>query len=140
MTEELKAAFAIEMQLARRAESAGDLARAFHHLERAHILGQRELWPHLVTHWVMLRVGAKRRDGREVFGQVTRLFATFLGWATGWVPIGNTGGADVSPLRPMPLPPEFVPLLAFYSTRRQVVPLSLALLFAGVGTMAIVTL
>lgn len=140
MTEDLKAAFATEMQLARRAEAAGDLACAFHHLERAHILGQRELWPHLVTHCIMLRVGAKRRDGREVFGQVTRLFATFLGWATGWVPVGNTGGANVSPLRPMAVPPEFVPLLAHYSARRSAVPRTLALLFAGAGALAITAL
>jgi hypothetical protein len=55
---------------------------------------------------MMLRIGWRRRDGREVRGQVLRLAAGgLLSWA-GWLPVGNTGGANVPPKKPMPLPDD----------------------------------
>jgi hypothetical protein len=66
----------------------------------------------------MLRVGWHRRDGREIFGQVLRLVATLPGAPFGWVPAGNTGGANVSALRPMPMPPEFAHHVAHVSMAR----------------------
>ena len=53
----------------------------------------------------------KRRDVRELVGQVVRLIATVPGWLTGWVPKGNPGGADVSALKPVPLEPDMQALL-----------------------------
>ena len=43
----LAQAFEHEWRLARAARRAGDLDRAFHHLERAHILGQRHTGRHV---------------------------------------------------------------------------------------------
>ncbi len=100
-------AFQIEMDAARAAWARRDHETAFHRLERAHILGQRNLWPHILTHLWMLRIGWHRMDLREISGQMLRLIATLPGALLGWVPAGNTGGANVSALKPMPIPPEF---------------------------------
>ena len=108
---ELRRAYAHELQLSEAATTAGALEVAFAHLERAHILGQRWLWPHWQTHWRMLGIARRRGDGREIVGQCLRLAATPVGWLLGWVPIGNTGGADVSAMRPLPLPTDLAPLL-----------------------------
>lgn len=118
MSQARRAAFAVEMTLARAQYAAGRLDVAFRHMERAHILGQLNLIDHLVSHWWMLKVGLRRLEAREVVGQVLRLFASFIGAAFAWVPLGNTGGANVSPLHPMPLPPEFLPLFAGYDGKR----------------------
>lgn len=123
---------------AQSAYGAGDIDLAFSHLERAHILGQRYLVPHVVTHLRMLRIGWKRRDPREIVGQVVRLLATVPGFLTGWVPKGNTGGADVSAIKPMPLPADLQSLLADFSVGRDVA--KRAALYAGVVGMALVAL
>ena len=111
MSPALRAAFADELQLAAIALNAGDHATAFRHFERAHILGQRDTWMHLRSHVGMLRVGWQRRDIRELFGQLTRLLAAAL-FSRIWVPVGNTGGANVSALRPMQIPEDLQRLLA----------------------------
>jgi hypothetical protein len=107
MDKELSSAFRHELQVARVGYTEGDLDRAFRHLERAHILGQRALLPHIVTHWLMLKIGMRRSDAREVRGQIARMIAAVFGYVFGWVPLGNTGGANVSPIRPMQVPAEF---------------------------------
>lgn len=103
-------AFAHEWDLARSARLAGAFDLAFHHLERAHILGQRRTWLHVKSHLGMLRVGWRRRDLPEMLGQVLRIIAAAL-FSRLWVPAGNTGGADVSPFRPMVVPPDLQALL-----------------------------
>lgn len=128
----LAAAFRREMDAARAAWAAGDANATFSSLERAHILGQRHLVPHIVTHLWMLRVGWHRGDGREIFGQLLRLVATFPGALFGWVPAGNTGGANVSALRPMPMPPEFAHHFADVSMARTVLVRLAALALIGV--------
>jgi hypothetical protein len=101
----VREAFQHEWQTASAAYVAGDLDSAFRHLERAHILGQRHTWLHMKSHIGMWHVGWKRRDLREIFGQLSRLFAALL-FSRIWVPIGNTGGANVSAFKPMPLPAD----------------------------------
>ena len=113
----LAEAFSREMTAARAAWAAGDPDATFGFLERAHILGQRDFLPHVLTHAWMLRVGWRRRDRREILGQVLRLVATIPGAVFGWVPAGNTGGANVSALKPMPIPAEFAPYFADRSGR-----------------------
>ena len=110
MSPALRAAFDNEMQLAADATREGELATAFHHLERAHILGQRHTVPHLRSHVAMLRIGWRRRDARELAGQLTRMLAAAL-FSRLWVPVGNTGGANVSALAPMPIPEDLRALL-----------------------------
>jgi hypothetical protein len=132
----LAAAFRREMDAARAAWAAGDADTAFGFLERAHILGQRHLVPHILTHLWMLRVGWHQGDGREIFGQLLRLVATLPGALFGWVPVGNTGGANVSALQPMPMPPEFAHHFAGFSMARTVVVRLAILALLGVLTFA----
>lgn len=98
------------MREARDAYRAGQLDDCFALLERAHILGQPWVIPHTVSHWMMLKVGWRRGDGREVRGQVLRLAFGGLLTALGLLPEGNTGGADVPPKKPMPLPDDLAAL------------------------------
>lgn len=107
MKKRLKAAFVREMGSARSAEIAGDIGLAQHHLERAHILGQRWYAAHMKAHFHMLRLALKQSDAKEVRGQLVRLIGAAPFHIVGWVPIGNTGGADVSPTLPMPIPSDF---------------------------------
>ena len=84
---------------------------AFAHLERAHVLGQASTREHIRVHWRMLRWGLARRDLREVLGQVFRLAGAATKTFIGLVPTGNTGGANVSPFRPMPVDPELAVII-----------------------------
>jgi hypothetical protein len=93
-----------------RAFARGDLDAAFVHFERAHILGQRFTWLHVRAHSAMFRVGWQRRDIREMSGQILRIVAASI-MSRFWIPEGNTGGADVSALKPMPLPDDLRVLL-----------------------------
>ncbi len=102
------------LQSAQQHEKAKSFSKAFSALERAHILGQRYLFPHIHTHFLMLRIGWKQRDLREIFGQLLRLIATIPGYILGWVPKGNTGGSNVSALKPMPLHEDLEKLLSDY--------------------------
>lgn len=90
---------------------AGRPAAAFAHFERAHVLGQFDTRLHVRTHWRMLCHGAARRDPREVAGQLLRLLGAATMTAFGWLPHGNTGGANVSAFQPMPVPDELQRLL-----------------------------
>ena len=107
----LQAAFNAEMRSARQALASDDLESAFAHFERAHVLGQRYVRTHTLAHLGMLRIGWRRRDQREIIGQLLRLPGGILGSASGRVPRGNTGGANVSAFREMPIPPELRSLL-----------------------------
>lgn len=113
----VKAAFLGEMEYARRAETKGELALAKHHLERAHILGQRWYVPHIKTHFCMLRLALKRSDVKEARGQFVRLIGAGPFHLAGWVPVGNTGGADVSATLPMPIPADLQSYLEGHSLR-----------------------
>jgi hypothetical protein len=95
-----------------RSRNAGDPATAFAHLERAHILSQYATRDHVRVHVAMLRWGMDQGDWREVIGQLLRIVAAATKTAFGWVPVGNTGGANVSPIRPMPLPDDLAQIIA----------------------------
>lgn len=86
--------------------------RAMHHLERAHVLGQRFVVPHVHVHWLMLRVEVARKRPLAAFGQLVRIALGALGSAVGVVPIGNTGGSDVGMFRRMPIDPELARIMA----------------------------
>ena len=106
----LRHAYEEELLAARRHAAAGDWSSAFSRLERAHILGQRSTRAHVRVHGEMLRIGWRRRDTREVLGQITRLLAALL-FSRIWVPRGNTGGANVSAFAPMDIPEDLRRLL-----------------------------
>lgn len=90
----------------RRARRDGDSPAAWAQLERAHVLGQPYIGPHLRTHWEMLRLAVATRIRREALGQVFRLVLVVPGTLLGRLPAGNTGRADVSAFAPMPIPAE----------------------------------
>ncbi|WP_348727699.1 DUF3703 domain-containing protein [Rheinheimera texasensis] len=125
-----------QLQQAKQHYQAAEYPQAFVLLERAHLLGQRFLWLHLQTHWWMLKCGARQQVAAEVRGQLLRLLAVLPAYLLGWVPLGNTGGANVSALRPMPIPPEFRPLFPRYPVLRDMaLRLVLALLLVGVSLL-----
>jgi Protein of unknown function (DUF3703) len=95
-----------ERAAARAARQRGDNQAEWAHLERAHILSQPLALAHVRTHGAMLAYGFRRHDRREVLGQVLRLIVAAPGSWTGRYPVGNTGGADVSALEPMPIPDD----------------------------------
>lgn len=95
-----------ELRIADELCTKGELDEAFHHLERAHVLGQTSTRHHTNVHWRMLKLGIRRRDWREVAGQVLRIGGAATKTPFGIYPTGNTGGANVSPFKPMPIPPD----------------------------------
>lgn len=110
MNPRLGAAIEREMRAGHACRAEGDLTAAFRHFERAHILGQRHTIAHVRAHLAMLSVGWARRDFREIAGQVPRILAALV-FSRIWVPVGNTGGADVSAFQPMAIPADLAALL-----------------------------
>lgn len=106
MDAKAKMAFYNELSIAKNEFHKGKLDTSFYFLERAHILGQRYFFPHVLSHWWMLKVGIKRKDRKEILGQILRLSASIPAFLTGLVPEGNTGGANVNALKKMPLPDD----------------------------------
>lgn len=100
---ELRRAFDSEMGAARNRYKRGQLDEAYKHLETAHVLGQRHVVPHVVTHWWMLKIGLKRRSTGEVVGQAVRIALGAIGSAVGVVPAGNTGGTNISMFKRLPI-------------------------------------
>ncbi len=91
-----------------------DPARRFHHLERAHILSQYSTRDHVRVHVAMLQWAREQGDWREAFGQIVRIVGAATKTAIGLIPVGNTGGANVSPIKPMPLPEDLAEIIARY--------------------------
>lgn len=79
---------------------------AWRHLERAHIIGQAYPFQHSYVHWLMLNFGFKIKDFKEIVGQIPRLLVGGVKSFVGKIPVGNTGGANVPPLRPMEIPAD----------------------------------
>ena len=111
MSARLRAAFDNEMAAANDLLGQGRLDQAFAHLERAHVLGQRHVVPHVRSHWAMLRVELRRGRAGAVWGQVMRVVLGVLGSALGRLPEGNTGGSDISMFRRMPIDPALAELM-----------------------------
>ena len=106
MNVEHKRGYIAEMEQAKRAYRNGSFDSCFRYLERAHILGQRNTRMHFLSHWWMLKVAVRTINGKEIVGQILRIFASIVfSWL--WVPLGNTGGANISAFKPMPIPEEF---------------------------------
>lgn len=107
----LKQAFDAEMAAAQDHFKMGRLDQAVYHVEIAHVLGQRYIVPHTRTHWILLKIGFKRRSPGECIGQILRIMIGIIGSAIGIVPVGNTGGANVSMFRRLPIDPTIRHLL-----------------------------
>ena len=92
-----------ELDSARTKQLQGDVVAAFAHLENAHVLGQSSTKWHTITHFRMLLWALSQRNTREILGQVVRLVGAVIITPLGLIPLGNTGGSDISPFKPMPL-------------------------------------
>jgi hypothetical protein len=111
MNQKRRDAIDLELASAKLAEADGRSRDAFGHLERAHILSQRSTCLHVQSHVLMWAWAWRQRDPRELLGQTTRILAAAL-FSRIWVPEGNTGGADVSAFKPMPVPADLRELLS----------------------------
>ena len=107
----LRTAWTDEYSTARNARGAGEHTTEWVHLQRAHILSQPLIVAHLRTHLAMLSYGWRDRDRHEVIGQLGRLIVAGPGTAMRRYPLGNTGGADVSAVAPMPVPADLTAVL-----------------------------
>ena len=86
--------------------SEANYAEAWQHLERAHVLGQAFAWQHTYVHWKMLQFGIRIKNTKEIIGQIPRLLVGGVKSFVGEIPLGNTGGANIPPLRTLPIEPE----------------------------------
>lgn len=113
----LKGHYLKEIEQYRSYLQKNDLTRAWHSLERSHILGQSYPIEHSYTHWLMLKFGFNQRNIKEVFGQVIRLLVG--GWKSfiDHVPLGNTGGSNVPPMKKMEIPRDLILILNNYRKR-----------------------
>ena len=106
MPKALRPYFQEELQAYHQALGKGQLQTAWRHLERAHVIGQAYPLAHSLVHWKMLRFGIKIKSGKEVIGQVPRLLVGGVKSFVGNVPVGNTGGANIPPLKRLPIDPH----------------------------------
>jgi hypothetical protein len=104
-------AFEQEIALARALMRRGEQVRAQRHLERAHVLGQQHVVPHVLSHWLMLVVAVRRREPAAMLGQAVRIVLGAVGSLVGSVPTGNTGGTDISMFERLPIERELLELL-----------------------------
>lgn len=111
MPEKLKPFYQTELDKAAALLQQGKLQECWRHYERAHIIGQRYPLQHSYVHWQMLKFGIKIKSTKEVFGQITRLILGGVKSFVGTVPVGNTGGANVPPLKPMEIPQDLLTII-----------------------------
>ena len=107
----IRTALTDELVASRAAFDQRDPDSGWRHLERAHVLSQPWAIPHINVHNVMLRRGFKAGDRKEVFGQLVRIIVAGPGSLFGRYPVGNSGRARVSAMKPMPLAEDLAALL-----------------------------
>ena len=110
----LKTHFNKELEMAATFLKQGELQTSWRHLERAHILGQA--WPveHTKAHWKMIQFAFRIKNIKEIVGQIPRLFVGGIKSFVGEIPVGNTGGANVPPLKPMEIPDDLAKIINQY--------------------------
>lgn len=101
-----------ELLKASDSQESGDYATAFSHLENAHVLGQESTYWHVKVHFLMMLWGIKQKDFKEILGQFIRIIGAGALTALKGVPMGNTGGSNVSPIKVMPIKPEHAAIIA----------------------------
>lgn len=103
--QQLKSEFYKQLQLGKKALKSKDYKIVYYHFENAHILGQKHLGRHTLSHYWMFVFGIKTKNSKEIIGQVFRIIASIL-FTLIWVPKGNTGGTNISPIKPIPIRKE----------------------------------
>jgi Protein of unknown function (DUF3703) len=84
---------------------------SWRYLERAHILAQPYPYQHTAVHWKMFVFGIKLKNWKEVLGQIPRLLVGGVKSFVGHIPVGNTGGANVPPLKTMEIPDDLATII-----------------------------
>ena len=107
----LKPYFQKELTEAKNTFTKRYFQQSWRHLERAHILGQPYPIEHSYVHWKMLLFGIKIKNAKEVIGQIPRLLVGGVKSFVGHIPVGNTGGANVPPLKPMEIPQDLLTII-----------------------------
>ena len=110
----LKIYYQKELEKYRRELASDNLQLAWRQLERAHILGQPWFIQHTQVHWLMLKFGIKIKNKKEILGQLPRLLVGGIKSFVGKIPTGNTGGANVPPLKVMDIPDELKNIMKPY--------------------------
>ena len=108
----LRPHYRLEITCARREFAARNYVASWRHLERAHVLGQPYPVAHTAVHVRMLWFGVRLKNLREIIGQIPRLIFGGVKSFVGRIPVGNTGGANVSALQPMPIPSDLAQIIA----------------------------
>jgi hypothetical protein len=111
----LRGQYRNELNLYNKLYQANELLRAWHHLERAHIIAQPWAVEHTQVHWNMLVFGCRIKNYREILGQIPRLLVGGVKSFVGKVPLGNTGGANVPPLQRTELPGDLKEIMRPYA-------------------------
>ena len=101
----------IQLEAAHKARTDNDSSLEFKHLENAHVLGQASTYWHTLVHFKMLAWSVRNRVLREFFGQIFRIIGAATKTAFGLIPEGNTGGANISPFKSLPIPAEFAEII-----------------------------
>lgn len=99
----LKPYYQAELGAYRNNVGRGNLPVAWKHLERAHVIGQAYPYEHSYVHWKMLQFGFRIKSTREILGQIPRLLVGGVKSFVGQIPVGNTGGANIPPLKSLPI-------------------------------------
>lgn len=108
MPRQLKSYFNNEIELYKINLKNCNLELAWKHIERAHVIGQAYPWEHSYAHFKMLQFGIKIKSWKEILGQIPRLLIGGVKSFVGQIPIGNTGGSNIPPLRSMPIPEDII--------------------------------
>jgi hypothetical protein len=111
MPNSLRPCFENELRAYRFFLQENELQQAWRHLEKAHVIGQAYPFQHSYVHWKMLQFGIKIKSLKEVIGQIPRLLIGGVKSFVGKIPVGNTGGANIPPLRPLPIEQEIIEIL-----------------------------
>jgi hypothetical protein len=111
----LKCYYQQELGFYQDAMNRGEYLAAWKHLENAHVLGQAYPKEHTTVHWLMLKFGIKIKSTKEIVGQIPRLIFGGIKSFVGTIPMGNTGGSNVSALKPMEIPEQLKQILKKYT-------------------------
>lgn len=92
--------------------SKNNFEKAWHYLEKAHIIAQKYPYQHTFVHWKMLQFGFEIKNTKEIIGQIPRLIFGGVKSFVGKIPTGNPGGANVPPLKPFPIEKDIQEIFA----------------------------
>jgi hypothetical protein len=105
LKQERKKEFYNQLIKGKKALKKSEINLTFYHFENAHILGQSHLYRHTLSHYWLLVWGVKTKSTKEIIGQISRIITSVL-FTLIWVPNGNTGGANISPIKILPIRKE----------------------------------